>query len=63
MVARRTAHGTYVYDVARPGQQHKDRYSSIAMGVKYITELEEVLRRKYQQRMNGYCIGVVDNFR
>lgn len=63
MVAKRTQSGSYVYDVARPNQQHKDRYSSIAMGVKYIAEMEEVMRRKYQQRLKGYCIGVVGNFR
>lgn len=62
VVARRTEGGTFVYDVAKRGQQHKDRYSSLAMNVKYISELEEVLKRKYRQRINGVCVGIVSGF-
>ena len=62
IVSRRSQSGVITYDVAKPNQQHKDRYSSIAMGVKYISEIEEKLRRRYQQMLNGYCIGVVSSF-
>lgn len=49
--------GSYTYDTAR-AKQHKDRYSSLAMAVRYVTELEEARKRLLAGRMGG-CIGVV----
>ena len=37
IVMRSGAGGTVLYDVARPSQ-HKDRYSALAMAVRYISE-------------------------
>ena len=57
IVMRVSTGGSYTYDVAR-AKQHKDRYSSLAMAVRFISELEEGRKRLLAGRMGG-CIGVV----
>lgn len=58
IVTRVTAAGTYLYDTAKTTQR-KDRYSSLAMAVRYIAELEEERKRTIARRRNQSCIGVV----
>ena len=41
--------------------QHKDRYSALAMAVRYIAELEEERKRKLLRPMSA-VIGVVSRF-
>ena len=41
--------------------QHKDRYSALAMAVRYIAELEEARKRRLLQPAHP-CVGVVSRF-
>lgn len=51
--------GNVTYDTAK-GNQHKDRYSSLAMGVWYIYKIEQENKRQITARSHGTaCIGVV----
>jgi hypothetical protein len=45
IVMRSGTGGTVLYGVARTNQ-HKDRYSALAMAVRFIAELEEERKRK-----------------
>lgn len=54
IVMKVSAAGTYTYDTAR-SKQHKDRYSALAMAVRYITEMEEARKR----RLTGGLLGVI----
>lgn len=58
VVSKITAGGNVSYDVAK-STQHKDRYSSLGMAVRYISELEDVRKRRIQQNRNNECIGIV----
>lgn len=58
IVTRVSPSGNYLYDTAK-GNQRKDRYSSVAMAVRFIAELEENRRRIYARRGNQECIGIV----
>ena len=56
------ATGNVLYDVAK-STQHKDRFSSLAMGNYYISLIEAENKRYYQSRNRGdVCIGLVDHF-
>lgn len=57
IVMKVSSSGTYTYDTAR-ARQRKDRYSSLAMAVRYVSELEGTRKRQLAGRMGG-CIGVV----
>ena len=60
-IVMRSGYGnTVLYDVARTNQ-HKDRYSSLAMAVRYVSELEEE-RKKRLRQPRDVCIGVVSKF-
>lgn len=59
IVAIKSASGNVLYDVPRKNQ-HKDRYSSFAMGNDYICELEKDNVKKYKR--GPVCIGVVSDF-
>ena len=48
IVMRTTTGNIALYDVAR-ASQHKDRYSSLSMAVRYIAELEETRKRRLMQ--------------
>lgn len=50
--------GTYIYDTAKANQR-KDRYSSLAMAVRFIAELEDERKRTIAQRKNQSCVGIV----
>ena len=60
IVMRSGAGAAVLYDVARTNQ-HKDRYSALAMAVRYIAELEEERKRKLL-RPESPVIGVVSRF-
>ena len=54
--------GNITYDTAKK-TQHKDRYSSLAMGVWYIAQIEKENKRLIAARAKGTsCIGVVSYF-
>ena len=59
VVAKPGANGNVLYDVPKSGM-HKDRYSSLAMGNDYISELEKENIKLH--RHGTPCIGVVSNF-
>lgn len=56
IVAKVGASGNILYDVPR-SNMHKDRYSSLAMNIDYICELEKDNMKKY--RHGDICVGVV----
>ena len=60
IVMRTGAGGNVLYDVAR-ASQHKDRYSALAMAVRYIAELEDERKRRLM-RPRDAVIGVVSKF-
>ena len=60
IVMRTTTGNIALYDVAR-ASQHKDRYSSLSMAVRYIAELEETRKRRLMQPKEA-CSGVVSKF-
>ena len=54
--------GNVTYDSAK-ANMHKDRYSSLAMGNWYITQIENENKKKLQRRMRGdTVIGLVSYF-
>ena len=59
-VMRTGVGGNVLYDVAR-ATQHKDRYSALAMAVRYIAELEDERKRRLM-RPRDAAIGVVSKF-
>ena len=61
IVGRTGASGSVLYDVAKHNQ-HKDRYSSLSMGVRYIAGLEDARRKKLHRNQSGSCVGVVLHF-
>lgn len=58
IIMKVSASGTYVYDTAKTNQR-KDRYSSVAMAVRFIAELEDERKRTIAQRSNQSCVGIV----
>lgn len=62
IVAKKSQSGNYLYDVARPGSQHKDRYSALAMAVMFVAEVEAKQRRRYNAAKNTEFIGLATNF-
>lgn len=62
LVMKTSGAGNVLYDTAK-ANQHKDRYSSLAMGVWYISKLEAYNKRLYAARNRGTpCVGVVSYF-
>ena len=61
VVSRETASGAVVYDTAK-STQHKDRWSSLAMGLRYVSEMEEERKTRLSRYYSNVCIGVVTNF-
>lgn len=54
--------GNVTYDTAKK-TQHKDRYSSLAMGVWYVAQLENENKKRLAARSRGTsCVGVVSYF-
>lgn len=58
IVAKVSTSGTYTYDTAKT-TQHKDRYSSLAMAVWFITQQEEERKALIARNANTTVIGVV----
>lgn len=61
IVGKMGASGAILYDVAKHNQ-HKDRYSSVAMGVWYISLLEDDRRKKLLRNLDNACVGIVLHF-
>lgn len=61
VVSKTTAAGSVVYDTAK-ATQHKDRWSSLSMGLWYIAELEEKRKSRIARRSSTACIGVISRF-
>lgn len=59
IVSKVGSSGNVLYDTARVNQ-HKDRYSSLAMGNDYICELEKENVKKYKQ--GPVCVGLASHF-
>jgi hypothetical protein len=59
IVGKVGASGNVLYDVPHQGQ-HKDRYSSLAMNVDYISEIEK--KNVEKLRRGTPCIGLVSYF-
>ena len=62
IVGRQGANGNVLYDSAR-ANQHKDRYSSLAMGVHYIAGLEEERKRNLLRGNAPMIYGIVGSIR
>lgn len=58
IIGRQGANGNVLYDSARTSQ-HKDRVSSLMMGVYYISTLEEERKRKLMRGNANVCYGIV----
>lgn len=61
IVAKETAAGSVIYDTAKH-TQHKDRYSALAMGVQYVSAMEDYIKKRRQQAAQSQCIGVIVKF-
>lgn len=61
VVSKESASGAVVYDTAK-STQHKDRWSSLAMGLLYISELEDERKAKIFRNTSTSCVGVVIKF-
>lgn len=61
IVAKETGANSIIYDVAK-STQHKDRYSSLAMALRYIAEIEEKRKRKVAYGNQTPCVGLVSTF-
>lgn len=62
IIGRQGANGNVIYDSARAAQ-HKDRCSSLMMGVHYISTLEEERKRKLMMGNNPICWGIVGSIK
>lgn len=58
IVMRVGASNIATYDTAK-SSQHKDRYSSVAMGVWYIGQLEDKAKERIRNARNGAVVGIV----
>lgn len=61
IVGKEMQSGAVVYDVAK-STQHKDRYSALAMAIRYVSELEDERKKRLAQKYKGVCIGIVTKF-
>lgn len=59
IVGKTGASGNVLYDVPK-ASMHKDRYSSLAMGNDYISELEKISIKAHQH--GAPCVGVTSGF-
>lgn len=59
IIAKTSASGNVIYDTPRL-TLHKDRYSSFAMGMDYIRELEKENVKRHTRKVP--CIGIATNF-
>lgn len=61
IVGKTMSSGAVLYDVAK-STQHKDRYSALGMAMKYIAEVEDVRKRKFDRGGGAPCVGIVTHF-
>lgn len=61
VVSKETSSGAIIYDVAK-SNQHKDRYSSLGMAVRYIAGIEEVNRQRLNRANGTDIVGVYTVF-
>lgn len=59
IIAKVSASGNVLYDTPR-NTLHKDRYSSLAMALDFVNQLEEENVKRFKR--GPVCIGVVSNF-
>lgn len=62
IIGRQGANGNVIFEAAR-STQHKDRVSSLMMGIHYISGLEEVRRRKLMRGGADMTWGIVGSVR
>ena len=62
IIGKQGANGNVLYDSAR-ANQHKDRYSSLAMAVHYISGLEEERKKKLMRGGAEITYGIVGSVR
>lgn len=60
VVAKASSAGNVIYDTEKH-TQHKDRYSSLAMAVWYISQIEDG-NKKRRSRKRESCIGIIDSY-
>lgn len=58
IIGRQGANGNVLYDSAK-SNQHKDRASSLMMGIHYISGIEEVRKRKMMRGNTPMVMGIV----
>ena len=58
IIGRQGANGNVIFEAAK-STQHKDRVSSLMMGVYYISTLEEERKRKLMRGNANICYGIV----
>ena len=58
IIGRQGANGNVLYDSAR-ASGHKDRYSSLAMGIHYISGMEEDRKKKLISGNTPVVMGIV----
>lgn len=58
IIVKVSASGSYLYDSAK-ANQHKDRYSSLAMAVRFVAELEDKRKREVSGRDMFSCVGLI----
>ena len=62
IIGRQGANGNVIYESAR-ANQHKDRCSSLMMGVHYISEIEEDRKRRLRGNYSNMVWGIVDSIK
>ena len=60
IIGRQGANGNVIFDVAK-STMHKDRVSSLMMGIHYITGLEEVRKKKLMRGNAPMVMGIVSS--
>jgi hypothetical protein len=62
IVGRQGANGNVLYDSAK-STMHKDRVSSLMMGIHYISGLEEERKRRLRRNCSNICFGITGSIR
>lgn len=58
IVGKTSPGGNYLFETAK-STQRKDRYSALSMGVHYVYEMEETMKKKNRRRSSGIYVGYV----
>ena len=62
IIGRQGANGNVIFEAAK-STQHKDRVSSLMMGIHYISGLEEIRKKKLLTGNNPICWGIVGSIK